>query len=1490
MIDVACRRNVRAQIGAGEFRPRSRRCLAVIGLALLAATLAARPARAATPADCDERKVAKAIVSLFGGDDAGERVAAAQALSRCRAKGAAGALARVARSDDDPAVRRAVIESLAAIGARPALEAIVKDARTAPDDRARAEALLNPVTAPLPPERPPPVIHPEEIPEPTPSLALPPVSATGPGAPESETPRADEVETPRPIEPLGLPAAPGPVTPTGEAAEGLPLAVATSAAAGGALFPLLSLMSGLDSPGTLILTGSAGAVIGAGTTWGLSRFGYRPTVPEAAWYATASTWGALVGTLISKQAAFNEPRLRYGSIALSEVVGVGVGAWSASAFEWTGPEVVLANSLVAGGGLIGLGVERLRPPEGSASAAAAYAVVPWMVGSAAAAHLIEPTSNDLHLMFVSAAAAGWTGGLVASGLDETPLATGRRGQGGLALGTGAGYLLATGAAAFTEVDPSRTWGAGLALGAGNLVGRGLEKWIRPTEPERWNLGTGLGGAAFGLGTFIYYPYARFGPSAPSMTLTGLVTAPLVAYGAFRAGHEPAAGGTPEAALRDGSIQSATILAGTAGLITSRFFHPDVADEATAVAFAGLGMSAGLGAARLTFAERGAADSAGAWLGAAAGFTSGAIFTHNARLRAPEVGAGFVGAAYGASGGALVLTLREPTWHGGRRDQAGAALGLTAGAVAGGVLAAALDADGGEVAVPMFAGVFGAGIGGGVGLMASRPGDSRPLRVGALAGTGALMTTSMLLEPALRLGDGLGPAAGSLFAEGALTGAAWGALAGGLFDRPAGDSVERLAGGGALAGASAGAATGLVLSKFFEPKPQSYGFTLLTGTLGGLGGWGASMLATDAEGRADPAAALGGSALSFVGSAVASHYLTLEAPDWDAGLVGAPFGGLLGGLSASLSGPASGASTRAVRGGALLGASAGALGAIALRQATGGEARDVGLTALGGLDGVAAGLGIGMALDRSGTRDERAGSLVGAAAGLGLGAGVWSRLTLGPGDVALIGGAGAFGAWTGAWLPVLGDAAWGDVSGQQVAGGLLAGGALGVAAASALAPALELDDDLVSNALAMDTVFSVAGAGAASLLSERADHAAAAVLGAGTGGLLLGGALHRQIDIDGDDGPWLTLATAQGAWVGGWLPRAIYPSASLNARREGGGVAAGMMGMLGLATLSSSVVALDTRQLGLGLTGSALGSAFAGGVTLLSKEIGRQSGASLGASLIIGASTLGAVGGAALAPYVDFEGRAFSYGALGATLGASEASLFAWASQGATADDYRGAILIGGGVGTTLGLTAAAHPFLTAPTALASSGFGAWGAWIGSFAAAAADPRAPRVSGAGTLGADAGFLVGFSLLRLDVIEPRDFGWLSLGGALGTVGGGLAGALLTRPSDRAPLWAGLAIGPLAGMAAGGIALPKLRSLNASPPTARGPSSEPASAATASSSAPSASTADPAPSGTGFRRRLEEVVSVASCTPFFGALPAPAEAGAPSPVLLGVTGRWR
>jgi hypothetical protein len=1504
---------------------------ALAAAALVVVTLSSPAARAA----CPDKALAEALMQLFDGADAGARRSAADTLARCRAVGAEGALARAARTDEDGGVRRGATRGLATLDTRAAraalsvvarvaadpavrgdavaaleaakdrdgLWAVAEDAAVAPAERAwvlsrlgapisdaeraRFQALVSGSDAsiarvaaealrpPAPPPPPvvvappaPPATDEEEAEAPVQGPPAPPALELAP--PTTLTPPAPNAWPRAPVEPLRE----GP-------RDGLPLAVGASAVAGGALFPLLSLMSGLDSPGALVLTGSAGAVIGAGTTWGLSRFGYRPTLPQAAWYATATTWGTLAGAAISASAGFTGPRARYGTIVGGELVGLGTGIWTAKALSWTGPQVVVANSFVLGAGLVGLGVERLRAPGGRPSPLVGAAVVPWMIGSAVAAREIDPTPNDLHLMFVSATAGAWTGGLVASGARGTPMWDSRAGAGGLALGAGGGYLLAAGAAAFSDVSPDRTWTSGLMLTLGNLVGRGVEKVARPDAGPRWNFGTGLGGAAFAVGTFVYQPYARFGPSAPGMGFTGLLLAPAVSYGAFAARNGWSPSDASQRTQRDGAAQAAAVLGVVTGAIASRRFNPDAGDDVTTFAFTGLGASGGLGVAKLAVGTRGTADAVGVLGGAGAGFLGGAIFSHYAKLRAPEVGAGFLGATTGAFAGALSLTLNEPLWHASRRDGAGAALGVPIGALAGGLLAHATDARGANVAAVMWSGVFGLGAGIGVGNMLPRDGQgSRDVRRSALAGTGAFMAASMLLEPKLHLADGLGPSAPPLFLEGALVGGVWGAGFGALLEGP---EVGRHARGGLLAGAALGGATGLVLSKSLEPQRESYWFTLATGSLGALGGLGVAELSGTSNDERAGTATLVGSVAAFAGGAVAARALDLEKADAEAGFVGASAGALLGGLARSLGPSDEVHRSRVSWGGALLGASVGGLGGVALRQATDTDGRTVGFTALGGLDGLAAGFGVGLLADGAAgsTRAERAGALAGTGAGLVLGATLWPRLSFDEGDSSLVFGAGASAAWVGLWLPALRTARWDDVSRARMTGGALAGVGLGTIAASALVPALAIEPDLVENALWMDAVFSGAGLGAGVVASGRADAQARALLGAGTAGLLLGGALHDQIELGGDDSGWLALAALDGAWLGGVLPYALHRRDEVTSGQRLGGLAAGTLGFMGVAALSSSAVHLDGGDASLGVTGSAVGASIAGGVALLSDGIHDQRAA----GLVLAGSVVGTVGGVALAPHLDFGGRAVPYGLVGATLGASEATLLAWAARGATDDQYGGAALVGAGAGATLGLAAASHPFLTAPTALASSGFAAWGAWIGAFAGAAADPRAPRISAIGMAGADAGFLAGYGLLKLDLIEPRDFGWLSLGGAAGTVVGGLAGAVFTKPSDRAPLWLGLSAGPVVGMIVGGVALPWLRTLH---PV--GTSWGPAPARHARASARASLAAAAADEPVERPARLKSIVAVEHCAPFFGALPTTPDAALPAPVVMGVTGLWR
>jgi hypothetical protein len=56
-----------------------------------------------------------------------------------------------------------------------------------------------------------------------------------------------------------------------------------------------------------------------------------------------------------------------------------------------------------------------------------------------------------------------------------------------------------------------------------------------------------------------------------------------------------------------------------------------------------------------------------------------------------------------------------------------------------------------------------------------------------------------------------------------------------------------------------------------------------------------------------------------------------------------------------------------------------------------------------------------------------------------------------------------------------------------------------------------------------------------------------MLAAGGAGLLLGGALHKHINLGADDVPTLTFAGAEGLWFGGFLPYVLRPAAEVQNR-------------------------------------------------------------------------------------------------------------------------------------------------------------------------------------------------------------------------------------------------------------------------------------------------------------------------------------------------------
>jgi hypothetical protein len=242
-------------------------------------------------------------------------------------------------------------------------------------------------------------------------------------------------------------------------------------------------------------------------------------------------------------------------------------------------------------------------------------------------------------------------------------------------------------------------------------------------------------------------------------------------------------------------------------------------------------------------------------------------------------------------------------------------------------------------------------------------------------------------------------------------------------------------------------------------------------------------------------------------------------------------------------------------------------------------------------------------------------------------------------------------------------------------------------------------------------------------------------------------------------------------------------------------------------------------------------------------------------------------------------------------------VFAWSGQASGGDEDAGAARVGGGVGTALGLAVSASPPDEHSSTPAAAGFAAWGAWTGAFAGSLGKADTHDIVLGGLLGANAGFLTGYSLLKADLVEPRDFGWLSLFGAIGTVTGAGVGAGVSQGNPTA-IRAGLAVGPIAGMITGAFVLPKLRRMivpSGAPPvkTARGRRTHRSASAetepgAVAAEAPEELESEPTEESL-LGRKLAQVGSVTDWAPMVGAMPAPAETG-PAPVLFGVTGHWK
>ncbi|HVR04295.1 MAG TPA: hypothetical protein VMT47_19305 [Polyangia bacterium] len=1435
---------------------------------------------------CTPDVVESALLDLFPPATAEERTRAAALLARCHMTRAVGALRATLAHDDDAAVKAEVSRALEQLAAAPVAATPVV-AATLPrlaDERDATEPK-------------------EETPRPAPPTPAPTAGApprTGPGM----------VAPPATTEPSG------PIS-------GTPLAIGASTMAGAALLRNLALMGGPQLTGVTpqLLLGSAGAVIGFGTTWGLSRFGFRPTLEQAAWYANVTAWGTLGGVAIWSVRGSDNPKLKYGLPALGEALGMGAGVWSARRWTWTMPQLVLADSLLLGASLTALGASVIEQPRPHLTISDAVVAPLAMVGAAAAARFLEPTERDLGLMTASALAAGWEGALLGAGLGRASFLGSHQSWGGAAVGLGVGYLGGAAAGAFTEVAPS-TLGVGAAgILAGNVLGLGLQLTIQgfargdaetpgaaftPDELHARATSAAVGGLLLAGVGVAAAPHLHLGPSATSMTLTGI----LYGAGTWWLASEASYHGQPVTAVAEarleGGLLTGAALGGLAGLVASRWFAPDGEEQAQTLLAAGLGMGAGLGLAKLTTSTKGTPDALGVLFGAGAGFAGGALTARALELRAPDLGAGTLGLATGLLIGELVPTLRWDRWQDSRVTAGSTLLGMSLGAGAGIALAHPTNATGGEVGVATTAGGLGVLAGLGLGYAQPcglvEPCTSRAPRVGALVGGLSLMGGAIALEPELHLATTLGPDAGKLAFLGGTFGFADGLMLAGVLD-PRGvisGTTPRGAWGGILFGTSVETGAGLVASKYVRLHDGDRLFLAGGKISGGLFGLGAAMLVRDHTGTHDTLATLAGSMGGLAAATAAQMYTPLGGTDGGAAAAGAVFGAFVGALVPTLDEPRwQGLDHRKTGGGLLLGLSGGAIAGAAVSHATDASSRALGLTIAGGVDGLASGLGLGLLLSNdASSRPTRVGVVAGAEAGLALGGLAWPRLTLGPGDASMITLATTLGAWTGVWVPTLGHASTSDVSAAKTWGGLLAGGGFASIGASLLAPELEVDGDLLFDAVAVDALWTAAGAGAGALVSTRDDAPVWGMLGAGTAGLLFGGALHRSIEVGEAEGPLLALAAGEGAWLGGWAPYLLHTRSAVTERQRAGALPVGGFGAAGVATLVSGAFELSPARAGYGGLGSALGASLGGGVALLSPSLHDQRGV----GLMLGGTMLGLGAGVGLAPRLGTEStsRLLGGATAGAALGASESLLFAWSGRAEGQQQYGGAALVGGGLGASLGLAAAATPSSDRGSAPATAGFAAWGAFSGSLAGSLVGTDPHEIVFGGLIGANAGFLAGYALMRSEIVDPRDFGWLSLFGALGTVAGAGAGAAVSAGSS-APIRAGLAAGPATGMLVGALVLPRLRrSLTPSGPTASAstaPRDPDASAPEGGGAHAGARHAERGvgtgagsdSDGSSLSRRLAQVGTVTDWQPLVGALPVSPDGG-PAPVLFGLTGHWK
>lgn len=618
----------------------------------------------------------------------------------------------------------------------------------------------------------------------------------------------------------------------------------------------------------------------------------------------------------------------------------------------------------------------------------------------------------------------------------------------------------------------------------------------------------------------------------------------------------------------------------------------------------------------------------------------------------------------------------------QRAGLGAAMGQSAGYLAGLVWAQAADLRAEDAVWSAMGGAIGASALGGLGLMLDGT-DSRVryglVEAGSAAGALALGLVGRKLE--FHENDvwlitllGLG-----------------GAVMGSDFSVRLEEErlAQRSTVGGVLMGAGFGTAAGLVASQFVDLSDRTLLRTVMGGAIGAAAGTGLGRMVPglDVHDRSKISGAF-----TAVGLALTlpwAENLKLSGRNW---AYGAASGAVVGGLMSLTpyhynEGVPPGSQ---VGSGLLFGSAVGTFAGLAVAQSLDLNLKQTGLATLATIAATGFGGGLGLVIP-----DQDRSLPVGLAQGLGLAtfatasgllaADIWK--TSGPkkpgggfASFLRLSDLAAHGALHGALIPMTWRATGEAVPKEEVFGGLMLGASsgvlLGLGARGLGAPRLS-PADLAETSLMTTAVYSMAGGLGLAFEDRRLGMALVHGLGLPAYAAAWYASPHTEYDRQT---PWtLTLGVSSGAWMGTWMAQLLANDAGAKQLAGGAVTGAGLGAIVGAAWSQWQ----PDRQEGEVFIDGIFGGTLGGGLALALGSGQRGS-----AAWIEGGTALGLGLGVALSPHTRFDGGDRALVTLSTMLGAWHGAWTPELFESSSARRQGGAAAIGASVGFAAGSVAA----------------------------------------------------------------------------------------------------------------------------------------------------------------------------------------------------------